>query len=349
MVSWDYQRSPAGALNLAQSGIDQGASEAEVLKGTGLKLAQLRDLSLLISGDQEMQVAFNLYELFGDQPGIGARAGSSLTVNQIGMCAYVMLASKNFREAIMVGLRYRKLTSTFCEIALREYPADNQFRIVFTTDHLPVQVRDLLAERDFVAIGNFLNVLVGSAESWPDVQITSAFTGERAKIVGQAFAPSTVVSGASKHQVTGGLELLDIQLPSTDAFTKQLFEVESERLLNARTRRTGVASQVRMAIVRQYAAATIDEVASELHVSQRTLRRQLAAEGTSFRQLRREVTETLAMELLVGARLSVAEVAGRLGYSDSVSFSHSFKGWTGFAPSHFAAAWTAHGIESQTK
>jgi len=70
-------------------------------------------------------------------------------------------------------------------------------------------------------------------------------------------------------------------------------------------------------------------------MSTRTLRRQLAAEGTSYRELRNDVGKALAIELLEVVGLSVTEVARRLGYSDAAAFSHAFHRWTGRAASDF--------------
>jgi AraC-like DNA-binding protein len=74
-------------------------------------------------------------------------------------------------------------------------------------------------------------------------------------------------------------------------------------------------------------------VAQELHVDPRTLRRHLETEGTSFRGLVTEVRVTLALELLSNTGLTVDEVATRLGYSETASFSHAFKRWRGVPPS----------------
>ena len=57
-------------------------------------------------------------------------------------------------------------------------------------------------------------------------------------------------------------------------------------------------------------------------------RRHLAAEGTTFRLLVDEVRGALAEEML-SHRMSVAEVAERLGYAEVASFSHAFKRWKG--------------------
>ncbi|HEX8780700.1 MAG TPA: helix-turn-helix domain-containing protein [Nocardioides sp.] len=82
-------------------------------------------------------------------------------------------------------------------------------------------------------------------------------------------------------------------------------------------------------------ARTIQSVADEFSMSASTLKRRLAAEGTSFRELLQEsMLGRASMRLLDPAR-SVSEVATELGYSDLTNFSHAFKRWTGSSPSHF--------------
>ena len=82
-------------------------------------------------------------------------------------------------------------------------------------------------------------------------------------------------------------------------------------------------------------ARTIQSVADEFSMSASTLKRRLAAEGTSFRELLQEsLLGRASMRLLDPAR-SVSEVATELGYSDLTNFSHAFKRWTGSSPSHF--------------
>ena len=63
----------------------------------------------------------------------------------------------------------------------------------------------------------------------------------------------------------------------------------------------------------------------------RSLHRHLAAEGTSFRQLLDEVREVLSEEMLAH-RMTIDEVAERLGYAEASSFVHAFKRWKGMSP-----------------
>jgi AraC-like DNA-binding protein len=78
--------------------------------------------------------------------------------------------------------------------------------------------------------------------------------------------------------------------------------------------------------------ATLENVAKELAMSARTLRRRLTEEGASFGALRDEVRHRLAQRYLEEDRLSLAEVAFLLGFSDERAFRRAFRRWEGRPP-----------------
>jgi AraC-like DNA-binding protein len=77
----------------------------------------------------------------------------------------------------------------------------------------------------------------------------------------------------------------------------------------------------------------IDQVARALGYSRQTLYRRLKAEGITFAELLDGLRHRLALRWLRDDRLSVKEVAYRLGFSDPAAFSRAFKRWTGQSPS----------------
>ena len=70
-------------------------------------------------------------------------------------------------------------------------------------------------------------------------------------------------------------------------------------------------------------------------MTSRTLHRRLLAEGTSFKQVLKEVRHALALEHIRAGRLSVEEIAQVLGYSDVANFRRAFRQWEGVAPSEY--------------
>jgi len=77
------------------------------------------------------------------------------------------------------------------------------------------------------------------------------------------------------------------------------------------------------------------EVAHSLNRSERSLARDLAKAGLSYRALVDRVRMSMAQELLLNGGLSVIEVAGRLGYSDDSAFVRSFRRHFGLSPARW--------------
>ncbi|MFE6098261.1 AraC family transcriptional regulator [Streptomyces massasporeus] len=74
------------------------------------------------------------------------------------------------------------------------------------------------------------------------------------------------------------------------------------------------------------------EVAERLAVSPQTLRRQLAAEGTSFQQIRDQLRRDVAVTALAAGAMSIEELSQRLGFSEPSAFHRAFRRWTGSTP-----------------
>jgi AraC-like DNA-binding protein len=80
---------------------------------------------------------------------------------------------------------------------------------------------------------------------------------------------------------------------------------------------------------------TAATMARALAVSQRTLSRRLADEGTSFRHILDDVRREFACALLQDHSLSIGDIAFFLQYSEPAAFNRSFRRWTGRTPRAF--------------
>lgn len=103
-----------------------------------------------------------------------------------------------------------------------------------------------------------------------------------------------------------------------------IFESFSEQLVSHR--------------VRQYLAAelpdlpTIDQAASKLHCSVRTLCRRLSSEETTFQLLKDELRRDIAIQRLTDSRDTIAAIGGDIGFDDPSAFHRAFRHWTGSTP-----------------
>ena len=77
---------------------------------------------------------------------------------------------------------------------------------------------------------------------------------------------------------------------------------------------------------------TIDDAASQLHMTPRTLIRKLKQEGTSYQELKDRVRRDAAVWLLTSQSMPLSEIALAVGFSDAAVFTRAFKSWTGMTP-----------------
>jgi AraC-like DNA-binding protein len=105
----------------------------------------------------------------------------------------------------------------------------------------------------------------------------------------------------------------------------------------ARLQPRGTGAQVARALAgaldADRAMPPLGAVARALAMSERTLRRRLRGEGTSFRAIADEVRRTRAAELLAESPASMTEVAMAAGFADGSGFGHAWRRWFGAAPS----------------
>ena len=77
---------------------------------------------------------------------------------------------------------------------------------------------------------------------------------------------------------------------------------------------------------------SLEHIAETMHMTSRTLRRKLTAEGASFQQLKDNVRRDNAIHMLGDFRTPIAEIGRQIGFTEAAAFTRAFKQWTGVAP-----------------
>jgi AraC-like DNA-binding protein len=72
-------------------------------------------------------------------------------------------------------------------------------------------------------------------------------------------------------------------------------------------------------------------------MSERTLKRKLAAHDTTYSAIRDDLRRQRALLLLDNRALSIGEIATKLGYSELPNFTRAFRKWTGQTPAAYRA------------
>ncbi|CCQ13996.1 Transcriptional regulator, AraC family [Rhodococcus sp. AW25M09] len=133
------------------------------------------------------------------------------------------------------------------------------------------------------------------------------------------FVPATVLDEACRF---------------SDAVSYQLGVAELKKAVDGR-RTKSFTDTVRALFDADADCTNSAHCARQLAVSTSTLKRQLGAEGITFRELRQSFLRERATVRLLDRSVTVSEIATELGYSDVASFSHAFTRWTGRSPREF--------------
>ncbi|MFZ5561748.1 MAG: AraC family transcriptional regulator [Pseudomonadota bacterium] len=144
--------------------------------------------------------------------------------------------------------------------------------------------------------------------------------------------PCPIRYGKAVNQLRFPAGLLDQPLLLADAAASQLAREQCERELAALSR-APLVSRVRALLGEDMSAMPdLETVARRCCMSARSLKRKLAEQGLGFSELVAEMRRNEAMLLLAEGRLSIEQIAERLGYRDPANFTRAFKAWTGRTP-----------------
>jgi AraC-like DNA-binding protein len=116
-----------------------------------------------------------------------------------------------------------------------------------------------------------------------------------------------------------------------------LFEQQAQAMLARHPRPDAFLEQLQrqMMSALQEGEPSAATLAGRMNCSLRTFYRQLADHGLRYRALLGDVRFKLARMYLADPRLSLAEVALLLGYSEQSAFSRAFRTWSGSTPQDY--------------
>lgn len=135
------------------------------------------------------------------------------------------------------------------------------------------------------------------------------------------------------------LSLEDARLPlaSENAEMWSAFEPDLRRQLAEKVADSGVRDRLRNALLEAIPSGetTIENLASHLHMSKRSLQRHLHDEGSSYQRVLDQTRTELARHYLEQTSVPLDEVSYLLGYANSASFYRAFQSWFGTTPASF--------------
>ncbi|WP_116042532.1 AraC family transcriptional regulator [Amycolatopsis palatopharyngis] len=328
---WDFPRTPASILLMSEFAGQRGVPVAELLRGSGLREADLVDPELQVDARQELDVVRALVAALGDDSATAVDLGRRYHLTTFGIFGFACISSPTLRDAMVFALRYLDLSFTF---SIPQITVDaGRVTLALHNERVPEDVDGFLALRDLAAIHTMMRDLL------PAISLLGLeLCGPRPPGIDPYLEVFGIepVFGSGVVALSFDAAYLDQALPQANQHTVAICMAQCAEMVARRRARTGIAHEVRERLLRTGPHTGMDRLARELAMSPRTLRRRLTEAGTSYRTLVDEVRQALAEELLGTGALSVEDVAVRLGYAEASSFIYAFKRWKGMTPSAYA-------------
>lgn len=300
-------------------------------RGLGFDLKDLQDPSLRISYRQASSMIQRALQLLPEQ-GLGLAVGNANVLGTLGILGHALSLSRTLREALQIGQRYHALSGGIVILSLQESAAQSSLQI---DCHLAdSQVQRFAAEEFCASFMVYMRDLCG-----PDF-----------KLLGVEFIhpqPSYVTDyvdlfgahlsfGCSHNRLLLDSAWLDRPLRNHQPLALQ----QALRLLELEAAQAHQTLDLIQAVERSISRALrtgahIEQIASELNMSARTLRRRLQEQGLTFDRLLEQIRLARAVSLLANPRMPVQRITEEAGYSDVRSFRRAFRRWTGQSPSDF--------------
>jgi AraC-like DNA-binding protein len=307
-----------------------GVHVPTLLARAGISEADLKDKSARVPVARELALWRAADELTGD-PALGLRLAAQFEPGVLGSLGYMLRHSQNLAQLLARAQRFCGLMDDLAQVGLE---VDGPLaRISFArSGGYPVPS---------AGVESLFAIAFATGHSmWPEARATSVCFAHRRRAEAETYRVRfgcPVHFDAGSNSIAFDAAWLDVSAQNTDPRLGRLLEAHSEHLLAQLPKPHGLVEAARASLRSGLGQrkATPDELARALHLSERTLRRRLALEGTSYQALLDEVRRALALTLVLRSDLSFAQMAEQLGFADASTYYRAFKRWTGTTPREY--------------
>lgn len=302
-----------------------------ILDGSGITVADLQNPDKYIRTDQEL-IIYRKIQKLKIEPEIGLIIGEQAHVGIHGNLGVAAMLSDTIMAAATIALRYTELTLTYFHYELTV--KDN---LAFLKMKELVDLGDLtqfVCELEFVSVYRMCRDVIG--RQFPLHEVHIAYSKPDYGSQYDKYFNCAVTFNAPDHMFVFDAQLLNTPLPKANPLMKKVYEEEC-RKLSIRLKECETFSDKIYNELYFYkdGQLTMEEIAHQLNMTTRTLRRKLTAEGTTYKAIVSDFLLKKAISLLTTTVLPIEKIAEKLGYSDTPNFYHAFKIWTGTSPGKY--------------
>lgn len=308
----------------------QGGRIDRVLRDVDLPFALIEEPDILVPLREQFRFLERAARETGD-PCFGARLGQAVSSPSLSAYGAWVCSAATLRQAMR---RARAGLATMLQTSTNLYVADEGAGVRWSIEFVEPET-DGRHHNELLGVGYMMDMVrVYAGARWrPDVVRTALPAGTPRGELERILA-TDVSHGHAMPSITFDAALLDASRHAAPSAPAEPASREPPVPRSGDMLAT-ISAVIELALHEGY--PRIDWVAAKLGTTRRSLQRLLGAQGTSFSALVDDVLHRHARELLAARRLSVTDIALRLGYADPAHFTRAFRRWSGVAPSAYRA------------
>jgi AraC-like DNA-binding protein len=311
----------------------EGATLDRLLTETRIPIAALAEDEYKVCASQLEALITNIADQC--RPEIFLDYGSSMNLSAFGIVGYAALSSPTVRDALRIANQYMPIILPGLDIQFTEQGDTTQIQLNWSYP-ITEKVQIALLETALSSMYTMAHYVLLDKMPQVQMQVKHPLADYHQRYVQNK---SVHFNGDCKYnQMIMPRDVLDFPLPLANQNAFKMSVKQCDALMNAlplqdRTLTAGIQRRLLHYLGDQ--PLTQEDIAAELFMSVRSLHRFLQREGTSFRDISKDVIAIRAKHLLRQADISISQIAQELGYTDAANFTRAFRHHTGVTPSEY--------------
>lgn len=265
-------------------------------------------------------------------PALPLHVGAAMHLGTHGLFGHALMSCRTLKQAAGILMRHNPLSGEDgrSDLTYEKGDAILTFKPPLVVEGAPNFLTDIF----FAAATTAIRELTGAERVAGTLELSYEPLADCEIYEEVMRAPVTF--GQAANRLRGPVPMLEVSLRSAGVVTADAYLKQCETLLSRMQTAGGHESSVRRVLLSSRGAfPSAPEIAKALNMSERTLRRRLEAEKTSYQTIVDDVRNHLARQYLTGTTLKVAEVGALVGFEDTANFRAAFRRWNGVTPAQF--------------
>ena len=270
-----------------------------------------------------------------ESPSLGLDFGRQLTIHTDGLMSQVVVTANTLGEAVDRMMKYYPVCGFSMQQSVTVMDDYTIIRVTYPYhNRIKPQHKIFTAEAVFASYWIKLQSMLGEKMMLSKMKL--AFGRRKYAKEYEELFDCDVEFDQQFNEMIFPTALLKQPLKTADPFLSELSQKLCDQRIRELSEQDTLPNQVKLILQRHTGdIPSLNDLATSFDLSPKALRQRLARHDTSYQSIVNSVLKEKACHFLGDHRLSVDDVASRLGYSDSANFRRAFKRWTGKAPSEY--------------